>query len=267
VIGGKTRVLAILGDPVSHSLSPAMHNAAFRALGLDAVYVALRARANDVPTLMRALASAGGGGNVTVPHKEAAARAVTRPSERVAGLGACNTFWGGDGELHGDNTDVEGILAALDQLEAPATAWLIAGTGGGGRSAVAAALERGAGVSIRSRETGRRQEFEQWAVGKGATLATAGECEVLINATPLGLKPGDHLPLAIDVAPRAQVAFDMVYGRGETPWIRQMRNEGLRASDGRAMLIAQGVAAFRRWFPEEDPPTEVMRAAVNEGLR
>jgi shikimate dehydrogenase len=267
VIGGKTRVFAILGDPVSHSLSPAMHNAAFRALGLDAVYVALRSDATDLPVLMRALVSAGGGGNVTIPHKETAARAVTQPSERVTALGACNTFWGGDGELHGDNTDVEGILAALDQLEAPATGWLIAGTGGGSRSAVAAALERGARVSIRSRDTGRRQSLEEWAAGQGATLVAAAECEVLINATPLGLNPGDHLPLALDVAPRAQVAFDMVYGRGETTWIRQMRHEGLRASDGRAMLVSQGVAAFRRWFPDEDPPTEVMRAAVNEGLR
>jgi shikimate dehydrogenase len=267
VIGGKTRVLAILGDPISHSLSPAMHNAAFRALGLDAVYVALQVSGTDLPTLMRSLARAGGGGNVTVPHKEAAAGAVTHPSERVVALGACNTFWGSEGELHGDNTDVEGVLASLDQLEAPSTGWLIAGTGGGSRSAVAAAVARGAKVSIRSRDTGRRQGFEQWAVGQGAELVAAAECEVLINASPLGLHQGDHLPLALDVAPRAQVAFDMVYARGETAWIRQMRHEGLRASDGRVMLVSQGAAAFRRWFPEEVPPTEVMRAAVNDALR
>lgn len=267
VIGGKTRVLAILGDPVAHSLSPAMHNAAFRALGLDAVYVALRVTSSDLPTVIRTLARAGGGGNVTVPHKEVAAGAITQPSGLVQALGTCNTFWGAGGEIAGDNTDVAGVLSALDQLEAPATAWLIAGTGGAGRAAVSAAVSRGAKVSIRSRDTGRRLGFEKWAEGQGAQLVAASECEVLINATPLGLKPGDHLPLALDVAPTAQVAFDMVYGRGETTWIRQMRQEGLRASDGRAMLVAQGAVAFSRWFPEEVAPVEVMRAAVNEALR
>jgi shikimate dehydrogenase len=267
VIGGKSRVFAILGDPVAHSLSPAMQNAAFRALGLDAVYVALRASAEDLPGLLRSLARAGGGGNVTVPHKEVAATRVTRPTPRVAALGACNTYWGNGGEVHGDNTDVDGVLTALEELEAPATCWLIAGTGGGARAAVAAAVARKACVAIRSRDAGRRQEFETWARAHGAKVVAQADCEVLINSTPLGLKPGDHLPLALDVAPRAQVAFDMVYARGETAWVRQMRQEGLRAADGRVMLVAQGASAFRRWFPDEDPPTEVMRAAVNEALR
>src|SRR5688500_10278670 len=106
VISGRTRVFAILGDPVSHSLSPAMHNAAFRALGLDAVYVPLPCKADDVPVLLGSLARAGGGGNVTVPHKEAAARAVDRLEPLAQALGACNTFWGDDGGAAGGNTDV-----------------------------------------------------------------------------------------------------------------------------------------------------------------
>ena len=267
MISGRSRVFAILGDPVAHSLSPAMHNAAFHALGLEAVYVPLAATAAEVPALLRALARAGGGGNVTVPHKEAAAGAVEQATVRVQRLGACNTFWGEGGALHGDNTDVDGVLEALTALEAPATGWLIAGTGGGARAAVAAAVARGAGVAIRSRDAGRRQAFEAWCRGQGAHLVPHEACEVLLNATPLGLRPGDHLPLAHEDAPRAQVAFDMVYGRGETPWVRLMRQEGLRAADGRVMLVAQGAAAFRRWFPEEDPPVEVMRAAVNDALR
>lgn len=267
MIGGKTRVFAILGDPVAHSLSPAMHNAAFRALGLDAAYVALRVEQTNLAAMMRSLAHAGGGGNVTVPFKESAAAALTRPSQRVSELGACNTFWSMGDELAGDNTDVDGVLAALDSLDAPPTAWLIAGTGGSARSAVAAAVARGAKVAIRSRDSGRRHGFEQWAQGKGATLMAVDQCEVLINATPMGLKPGDHLPLALDATPRAQVALDLVYSKGETAWVRQMRQEGLRAADGRIMLVAQGAAAFKRWFPEEDPPVEIMRAAVNEALR
>jgi shikimate dehydrogenase len=244
-----------------------MHNAAFRALGLDAVYVALRAAPGQVSEVIRALAHAGGGGNITVPHKESAARSLTLPSARVKALGACNTFWGAGAEVHGDNTDVDGVLAALAQLEAPATAWLVAGTGGGARAVIAAAQARGARVAITSRDAGRRQRFEEWAAGQGVPVAPANECEVLINTTPLGLKPGDHLPIAQDDAPHAQVALDMVYGKGETIWVREMRQEGLNAADGRVMLVAQGAAAFKRWFPDEDPPLEVMRAAVNDALR
>lgn len=266
-IGGKTRVFAILGDPVAHSLSPAMQNAAFRALGLDAVYVALRANPTDVPDLIRSLARAGGGGNVTVPHKEIAARAVERPSGRVESLAACNTFWGEDGHSVGDNTDVDGVLDSLLRLEAPATAWLLAGTGGGARAVVAAAGVRGARVSVRSRDAERRRRFEEWVTSQGVGLAPAAECDVLINTTPLGLNAGDHLPLALDEAPGARVAFDLVYHRGETAWVRLMRQEGLRVADGRSMLVAQGAAAFRRWFPDEEPPTEIMRATVNDALR
>jgi len=266
VIGGRTRVLAILGDPVGHSLSPAMHNAAIRALGLDAVYVALPVRAADVPDLIRCLTRAGGGGNVTVPHKEIAAGAVDQPSDWVRALGACNTFWGSDTGSAGDNTDVEGIQAGLEMLEAPASTWLIAGTGGGARAAAAAAAARGARVAVRSRDAGRRAQFEAWVAGLGVTLGRVAESEVLINATPLGLQPTDHLPIAVEEAPGARVAFDMVYCPGETMWVRQMRQAGLRAADGRAMLVAQGAAAFRRWFPEEDPPTEIMRAAVHDAL-
>jgi shikimate dehydrogenase len=266
-IGGSTRVFAILGDPVGHSLSPAMQNAAFRALGLDAVYVALRAAPTDVPDLIRSLARAGGGGNVTVPHKEIAARAVERPSGRVESLGACNTFWGEEGHSVGDNTDVDGVLDSLLRLEAPATAWLLAGTGGGARAVVAAAGARGARVSVRSRDPERRRRFEAWVTSQGVGLAPAAKCDVLINTTPLGLNPGDHLPLALDEAPGARIAFDLVYHCGETAWVRLMRQEGLRVADGRSMLVAQGAAAFRRWFPDEEPPTEIMRATVNDALR
>jgi shikimate dehydrogenase len=215
---------------------------------------------------MRSLALGGGGGNVTVPHKESAATTVDRPSARTAGLGACNTFWGEGGFMAGENTDVEGILDALDHLEAPRTAWLIAGTGGAARAAVAAAMARGAAVGIRSRDSARRSAFEGWVQAQGGRVTSPDACDVLINATPLGLHGGDHLPLALEEAPHAQVALDMVYARGETPWIRQMRLEGLRAEDGRLMLVAQGAAAFRCWFADEDPPVEVMRAAVNRVL-
>jgi shikimate dehydrogenase len=267
VISGRTRVFAILGDPVSHSLSPAMHNASFRALGLDAVYVPMPCGVEAVPALLAGLARAGGGGNVTVPHKEAAARAVDRLEPRARALSACNTFWGDDGATAGDNTDVAGVLDAVDRLAPPDRAWLVAGTGGSARAVAGAARERGARLAVHSRDPARAAAFLAWAGGLGVAVAEARECGVLINATPLGLAPGDPPPIPPELAPAAEVALDLVYARGETPWIRALRARGLRAADGRAMLVAQGAAAFECWFPGVPAPRDIMRAAVDAALR
>ncbi len=251
-----------------------MQNAAFRALGLPAVYVALRCSASDLPGLLRALCRAGGGGNVTVPYKEAAALAADRCSPLGGRLGAVNTFWaepGGDGKdigaVVGDNTDVIGLLDALLPLQVPTGPWLIAGTGGGARAAVAAAGERGASVAIASRDGDRARIMERWAAGLGVAIAPSTECRVAVNTTPLGLGARDPLPVARADIPSAEVAFDLVYARGETRWVRAMRAEGLRAADGRAMLVGQGAAALERWFPSAKAPVEVMRAVVNAELR
>ena len=266
MIGARTRVFAILGDPVAHSLSPVMHNAAFRAAGLDACYVALRSAVGRVGDLMGALVAAGGGGNVTVPYKEEAVAAVARPSVMVSRVGAANTFWGDDGVVAGDNTDVEGILSALARLDAPASTWLVIGTGGSARAVAAAAAERGAALAVRSRDGTRGREFARWASALGVAVAAPDECEVVINSTPLGLKPGDALPCPASAHPRARAALDLVYAPRGTRWIAGLRTAGLRAVDGREVLVAQGAAAFSRWFPKVAPPVEVMRAAVARAL-
>jgi shikimate dehydrogenase len=266
VIAGNTRVFAILGDPVAHSLSPAMHNAAFQALGLPAVYVPLRCSEEDLPGIMAALTRAGGGGNVTVPHKGAAARSVDRCLEQAQLLAACNTFWADDTGSVGENTDVAGIIAALDLLEAPPGGWLVVGTGGGARAVAGAARTRDVPVAVVSRSAERRERFHEWARRIGVEEAPADGCVVVINTTPLGLAAGQPLPL--ERPPRgAAVALDMVYARGETAWVRTMRAVGLRAGDGRAMLVAQGAAAFRCWFPQVPPPVDLMRGVVDAALR
>jgi shikimate dehydrogenase len=267
VIDGSTRVFAVLGEPVAHSLSPAMHNAAFRALGLRAVYVPFPCPADEVAGLIRALGKAGGGGNVTVPHKETAARSVDVCREIVDVVDACNTFWSDNVGTVGDNTDVHGVLGALRELEVPKAPWLIAGTGGGARAAVVAAKESGTSVAIISRDDERRRRFEEWVRSRGVELSPASECGVLINATPLGLNPKDPLPIQPGIAPDAEVVLDMVYAVGETAWVRTMRPRVRRAADGRTMLVAQGAASFERWFPDKRAPVEVMRAAVNAALR
>jgi shikimate dehydrogenase len=267
VISGNSRVLVILGDPVSHSLSPAMQNAAFRALGISAVYVPLRCRVEDLTALMRGIAHAGGGGNVTVPHKETAARSVDTSRELVQTVEACNTFWSEDGQTVGDNTDVPGLLEALHQLQVRQEPWFIQGTGGGARAAVVAAAQHGVPVAVGSRDAQRQVEFEGWVGSRGVALAEPSGCRVLINSTPLGLNATDPLPIDLGRFPHAEIAFDMVYAPSETRWIRSLRPQVRRSADGRAMLVAQGAAAFERWFPGKRAPVEVMRAAVNDALR
>jgi shikimate dehydrogenase len=267
VIDGNTRVFALIGDPVAHSLSPAMQNAAFRALGLRAVYVALRCVHDDVAPLIQALAHSGGGGNVTIPHKEAAALAVARRVDDAGQVGACNVFWSERGEVLGGNTDVEGLLRALDPIEPPSGPWLIVGTGGGAKAAAVAAARCGSRVAVSSRSADRAAAFERWVTDRGIETASPEECRLVINATPLGLHAEDSLPLEPDAAPEAAAAFDMVYRTGETPWVRAMRAAGCRAADGRGMLVAQGAGALERWFPGVPAPTEIMRAAVDAALR
>lgn len=266
MIGGRTRVFALLGEPVSHSLSPVIHNAAFRVLGLDAVYVPLPCDSSHVPALMSALAAAGGGGNVTVPHKAIAARSLSRPTDRASALGACNTFWWEEGALSGDTTDVEGVLSAVSRLEVEAESWLVIGTGGSARAVVEAARLMGARLAVSSRDPARAAEFMAWAGTRGVGAAAIEEAEFLVNATPLGLKAEDSLPFRPEATPRAVAALDLVYRRGETAWVRTQRQAGRRAADGREALLAQGVAAFVRWFPKHDPPVDVMRAALHAAL-
>jgi shikimate dehydrogenase len=131
----------------------------------------------------------------------------------------------------------------------------------------AAAVERGARLAIRSRDDGRAASFLAWAAGLGVGAADLGECEVVINSTPLGLDSRDSMPISRREVPAAQVALDLVYARGETPWVRAMRAQGLRAADGRGVLVAQGAAAFERWFPGRVAPRDVMRGAVEHTLR
>ena len=271
-ISAKTRLLTVIGDPVAHSLSPAMHNAAFRALGLDAVYVALRVPAESLAQVLAMQKATRGAGNVTVPHKEAVERSVTRKTDVCARVGACNTFWIEDGALVGDNTDVFGVTAALAGIGASATGarWLVVGTGGSARAAAVAAADLGATLWVRSRSEDRAKAFAAWSNSIGVRTQVANgsvEIDVAINATPLGLAGHDPLPVDVNHIPGVRKALDLVYAPGETRWVHALRERGIDAADGREMLVQQGAAAFERFFPGTDAPREVMRAAVQRALR
>jgi shikimate dehydrogenase len=267
-----TRVFALLGDPVAHSFSPRMQNAAFRAAGIDAVYVALRCDAAEAVGLIRGIARAGGGGNVTLPHKGAALAAIEVPTRAVTGTGACNTFWLERGRVHGDNTDVAGFAraatAVVDTLAGARV--LVLGAGGGAAAALRALIDAEADrVTLLSRtpERAARLAALQDVDGRVVRVVAQGELraaeswDLVVNATPLGLRPGDPLPLDLDRAGRIGAVFDMAYGRSPTPWVCEARARGIPACDGLEMLVEQGGAAFRDWFGVE-PPVSAMRDAI-----
>ncbi len=195
-------------------------------------------------------------------------RSITRAA-RVAALGACNTFWGDHGPLawrehrcgRGARCPEAAGSPHLRLARGRDRRW--GASDGGPRPRCEAP-----GSPIRSRDAGRRLRFEEWTRTQGVELVAAPECQVLINTTPLGLSPGDHLPVALEEAPRALVAFDMVYNKGETAWIPTHAPGGdcgprmVGACWSRRARPRSAVGSRRR-----TPPVEVMRAAVNDALR
>lgn len=271
-IAADTRVYALLGDPVEHSLSPRFQNAGFTAAAVNGVYVALRCSDGDVAPLMGALARAGGGGNVTLPHKERAARVLDRASEAVRRTGACNTFWGRAGLLHGDNTDVEGFGRALRAFrggEPRGHRVLLLGAGGAARAVLVALSGAGAAqVVILNRTVERARRLAGEAGGRSVQVVEGpdsleGEAfDLVVNATRLGLSPDDPHPVDLDRLGSVGAVFDLVYGQAPPPFIAAARERGIPATDGLEMLLQQGAVAFERWWGRE-APVEAMRGALH----
>lgn len=260
---------AVLGDPVAHSLSPTIHNAAFRADRRDAVYVARRVSAGECGGALRGLALGGGGGNVTAPHKERVLPFLDRRTAAVDATGACNTFWAKDGEVWGDNTDVEGFRgtwdAALEGVPG-AVAVLLLGAGGAARAVLHSLLGSPgvAGVLVWNRTGGRAKDLvRRFADPRVSTVRELCETApaVLVNATSAGMDdraaPLDLRELA--VPPRRVI--DLVYRTEPTPLCLQAADMGIPAVDGRDMLVRQAEASYLRWFGE--PPAKgVMTRAL-----
>lgn len=259
---------ALLGDPVEHSLSPRLHNAAFHALGIDARYVTRRVSGERAVRLVRALAAAGGGGNVTLPHKQRVIAALDAPSDLVRLTGACNTFWAGPRGVHGENTDVEGFRAAAEHhgVALEGARALLLGAGGAAAAVIAALVTAGArDIAVLNRTPATAQalvaRFPAAGRIRAVTRSEAAGYDLVINATSLGLAPGDPLPLAPELLPPGSTALDLVYAPGSTRWVRAAREQGCRAFDGAEMLLRQAAAAFRCWTGH-DAPLDVMRNAL-----
>jgi shikimate dehydrogenase len=268
-----TRLVALLGDPVSHSLSPRFQNAGFRAAGVDGVYLALRCSSRDLPGLLAGISRAGGGGNATLPHKADAAELVERRTEAVVRTGACNTFWAEDGVVCGDNTDVIGAGRAVVDLlgtSAAGSRVLLLGGGGAARAALYALLDQGADQVLLLNRTPARAEaalsgLPEFRARIGLATSLSGleseRFDLIVNATSLGLRPGDPLPLELPAVGEVGAALDLVYRPEPTEWIRYLRANGVRADDGLGMLVHQGAAAFERWWGIP-APFAAMRASI-----
>ena len=260
--------LVLVGHPVAHSLSPLMQNAALRAANFGLAYEALDVAPDQLPTMAKLLAEASAAGNVTIPHKTAFMSLCARNSPVAQRVGAVNTFWTEDGALVGDNTDVGGFERAISHNFGPpvAHAHVVVLGAGGAAAAVLAALERWdcvtAVIASRSRARGAAlaERFGNIATWTEHPADVVGKASLVVNATPLGLH-GDELPVDPALIAGTAAAFDLTYRRGETPWVIACRARGLRAADGRSMLVEQGALSFEGWFGVA-PDRRVMRAAL-----
>jgi shikimate dehydrogenase len=236
----------------------------------------VRCAAEDLSGFMHGLARAGGGGNITLPHKEKAATLVDVPSEAVRRTGACNTFWGVDGRVHGDNTDVDGFRRALRVfVDGPARGIrvLLLGAGGAARAALLGLLDEGASEVLLFNRTSERARAVARRIGGSRARVVPlvqgleGErFDLVVNATRLGLDPQDASPLDFARLGRAGAAMDLVYAHEKTPFVRAAERHGVRSTDGMEMLVQQGAASFERWW-DRPAPIDSMRAAIRSVVR
>jgi shikimate dehydrogenase len=251
---------AVAGWPVAHSRSPAMHNAAFAALGMDDwLYTRLPLAPERFVETVRALPASGYRGiNVTIPHKEAAFGLADSASEATAAIGAANTLTFSDGAIEADNTDAQGFLDALAE---PLTgrSVLVLGAGGAARAVIWAARESGAAEVLVWNRTADRARLVAAHFGVEA-VEQPRRADVLVNTTAVGLRgSADDLPLAATQDP--ELVADLVYGPSDPPVTAWARERGARVVDGLDVLLHQGARSFVRWTGK-DAPLNPMREAV-----
>jgi shikimate dehydrogenase len=262
-LGSLTR-LGVAGWPVAHSRSPAMHNAALEAVGLDGWrYQHLPLPPELFAEAVRALPGVGFAGiNVTIPHKEAALALADEATATARAIGAANTLsFGPDGRVHADNTDAPGLIAALG-AERPRTA-VVLGAGGSARAVVHALASAGVAVSLWNRNAARARSLAgEFGVEAVQDLPAA---DLLINCTSVGLADPSRtfkdLPLRADALGEYACVVDLVYRAGGTGLQREARRRGSRVIDGVEVLVHQGALSFERWTGRA-APLEVMRRAA-----
>lgn len=285
-ITGKTRVAAVIGWPVEHSLSPPMQNAAIRKLGLDWVYIALPVHPESIKQAVAGAKALGFVGlNCTIPHKEAVIPLLDEIDPAAAAIGAVNTIhFQADGKVVGYNTDAYGFAATVmaeGELILQGTTVLILGSGGAARGMAAGAAMEGAKKVILANRTRERAEaiaaalepafpqtrFEVVQHSPASLKNAAGRSQLIANASSLGMRAEDPLPIDADCIEAGQVVFDTVYSPPETALLREARARGGICVGGIGMLARQGAKSLSIWSglqPDEDLMLSVLTRLARE---
>jgi shikimate dehydrogenase len=281
-ISGKTGILCVIGDPVEHTMSPKMHNAAIAELGLDLVYVACHVTPDALEAAIAGLRALGVLGiNVTIPHKIAVMQWLDEIDDVSQAIGAVNTIKNESGRLLGRNTDADGAVLALESAGVPieGQAAIVLGAGGAARAIGFGLVRAGCGVTLLAR---RPEE----AVKLAADIATCfpaarvdhdslspetlggyvQDASLLVNATPVGMSPNfNDCPVDKDILRPQLVVFDLVYNPLETELLRWAKQAGCMVVPGIDMLVNQGALAFE-WWTGVSPPVDIMKRAALEWL-
>lgn len=286
MISGHTRLVGLMAWPIGHTLSPAMHNAAFDALGLNWRYIPLPVRPEQVGQAVRGLVALGFQGcNVTVPHKQAVIPVLDSIAPDARAFGAVNTIIverkeDGTATIKGDNTDYTGFVASLrsEGFEPEGRRVVVVGAGGGARAVVFGLLQAGVEEilvsdlvpeQVQALITGLADaRLRELPATTEALIESARAADLLVNATPVGMTPRTDASIWPDdmPVPSHLTVFDLVYNPLETKLLKQVKRAEAHAIGGLDMLVRQGALSFEMWTGVE-PPVEVMRAACEAGLR
>jgi shikimate dehydrogenase len=286
LITGKTKLLGVIGYPVEHSLSPAMHNAAIAQLGLDYVYLPFPIAPESLEKAITGFAAISAiGFNVTIPHKQAIIPLLSEITPLAQAIGAVNTVSRQNDQWVGTNTDIEGFIAPLQttyKQDWSQKVAVILGNGGAARAVVAGCVQLGCTeIHIVGRNMQRLKEFyNSWGNAPLAEnlqvhawdelIKLIPQADLLVNTTPIGMFPKvDESPLsAEEIAnlPTGAIAYDLIYTPNPTQFLQLAQKQGAIAINGLEMLVRQGAAALKIWLQRETVPVDVMRHALRTHL-
>lgn len=255
-----TRLLLLIGDPVHHSLSPRLHNAAIQELGIPYIYAACRVRTGDVGEAIQGIRALGvAGANVTIPHKESVIPYLDELTPTAAAIGAVNTIYWKEDALVGDNTDVEGFIRPIANLERGLRSVLVIGSGGAAR-AVLYGLRNVPNLIVASRSTEKALRMvEEMAIQADVielddAADRAASSQLIVNATPVG-GPGleRRVPIQLSTLQPGTIVYDLLYAPSPSRFLSNAQALGGSILDGRRMLREQASAAFKRWTGHRFP--------------
>lgn len=280
-ISGKTRICGVIGDPIEHTLSPVMHNAAFKHLGLDFAYLAFRVEKAELKNAIKGMRSLGIHGlNVTMPHKVKVIKYLDNVDSAVNFIGAANTILNDAGKLLGFNTDGIGAIRALEEnaVKIVGKRMLLLGAGGAAKAIAFSAAEYLDELVILNRNFGKakriaeilRRNFNKKIIADALSQNNIKEhlknSDILINATPVGMHPNENQSLVAMEWLRPDIyVMDIIYDPVETKLLKDAKKIGAKVISGIEMLIHQGAASFEIWTGQQ-APIKIMKEAVLQKL-